>query len=85
MCMSQRFSVMIPHVLTRIESWACICMCFHNLRAWYASAGFRTIQELSMYQHELAGVEAEHVSQITMVFAYKLESKIRRTAQQEGR
>ena len=41
--------VMIQHVSTCIESWACICVCFHYSRAWYASAGFGTNQELSMY------------------------------------
>jgi hypothetical protein len=41
-------SVMIPYVLTCIKSWACICVCFHESLA-YASAGFCTSQELSMY------------------------------------
>ena len=42
-------SVMIQHVFTRIKSWACISVFFHDSRAWYASASFSTNQELSMY------------------------------------
>jgi hypothetical protein len=63
-------SVMNLHVLTRIESWACICVCFHDSRAWYARAGFSMqhvlarvgpSRKLSMYLHLLAFIQSSVV------------------------